>query len=376
MLAKDFVLRRQRLMELLPKDSTVIVYARNVLKRLDTIPVTFNQFGDFFYLTGEARPGGALVIKNNKSTLFLPEPNKEIELWEGFRTPFDEAQKKSGVDEVAPLSELDKWVSSNTPDQMKVYCSMPPHQSSHKGFKQLGPFIDQLRVLKDSKEIEFVKKACEITRAAMKSALSDVKPGIRECEIATKFEHECWRHGATGLAYPVECQSGTNALCLHYIENLATLKEGDGLLIDAGCEYEHYASDFTRTAPIGKVNAARRDAMGMVEEMKNSLVKMAKSGDVKNLVELDERCKEMAMRNLKSLGIRVDQHKFMEFCPHRVSHWIGLDVHDAPTVSLETPLQRGHVFSVEPGMYFPLDSDCPSELKGLGIRFEDTVIIE
>lgn len=380
MIAKDFTVRREKLMNLLPSGSTVIVYGRSVLKRLPTIPVPFNQFSDLYYLTGESRPGGALVITNkngkNTSTLFLPEPNKERELWDGFRTPFDEAQKRSGVDSVSPFSHFDQWVNENTPDIDRVFCSFPPHQSCHKNFRRLAPFIDQLRVVKDSKEINLIRKACEITRESMDIALRDAKPGVTEFEIASKFELEVWKRGATGLAYPIECQSGDNALCLHYIENKDKLKEGDGLLIDAGCECEHYASDFTRTVAIGVTSAIRRDAIQMVDDMKKSLVTMARNGTVSTLTELNERCKAMAMENLKKLGVSVDPQKLSTFCPHRISHWIGLDVHDSGSVSLDTPLQKGHVFSVEPGIYFPRDADCPAELKGLGIRFEDTVILE
>ena len=310
MLAKDYALRWEALMNLLPKGATVIVYGRKPLLRLPTVPVPFNQFSDILYLTGEPRPGCALTIENWNngaySTLFLPKPDREAELWEGFRTSFEEGQQRSGVERVLPMSEFDDWISRNTPDTSKVFCSFPPQQSYHKNFQSLKPFIDKLRVVKSAKEQNLIRKACAITKTAMEKALADAKPGMRECEVAARFELEAVKAGATGLAYPIECQSGRNALCLHYIDNLDTIKDPSGLLMDAGCEYQYYAFDFTRTIAVGKAKDIQKDAIAMVESTKNELVQLARSGAVESLCHLNEKCRQMLMKCLQNLHVKVD----------------------------------------------------------------------
>lgn len=371
--------RRQKLLNLLPVGSKVVVYGRNRLTRHLGVPLDFHQFSDLLYLSGEDRPGATLVIDKQKnkihSTLFLPVPDKEKELWEGFMTDFSTGQKRSGVDEVLPSDTLDTWIEKNASNSQTVYCSFPPHQNCHKPFRQLKPYIDQIRVIKTPQELDLIKKACKITQESMSALLKDLHSGMSEREVAMRFELEAWERGATGFAYPVECQSGRNALCLHYTEGKDRLKEGDCLLIDAGCEYQHYASDFTRTVAIGKTNQAKLAALAMVDEMRKSLVKMAKSGAVESLQKLNEECKQMSLKCLRELGVKADMNTLSKYCPHSVSHWIGLDVHDCTSVPLDTKLKRGHVFSVEPGMYFGDDVECPSELRGTGIRSEDTVLL-
>lgn len=372
--------RRQKLLNLLPTGSKIVVYGRNRLTRHLGVPLDFYQFSDMLYLCGEDRPGATLTIEKQRdkihSTLFLPVPDKEKVLWEGFMTDFSVGQKRSGVDEVVSSDKLNAWITKNTQNPQNIYCSFPPHQSCHKPFQQLKPYIDQIRVVKTPQEIDFIKKACKITQDSMSATLSCLKPGMSEREVAMRFELEACERGATGLAYPVESQSGRNALCLHYTEGKDRLREGDCLLLDAGCEYQHYASDFTRTVPIGKTSQARLDAIAMVDEMRATLVNMVKSGSVESLQRLNDECQQMSLKCLRELGVKADMSNLARYCPHRVSHWIGLDVHDSTSVPLDTKLQKGHVFSVEPGMYFGDDVDCPSELKGIGIRSEDTVIMD
>ncbi|OHT16400.1 putative Xaa-Pro aminopeptidase 3 [Tritrichomonas foetus] len=383
MIAKDYIQRRTSLYSLLPKDSIVIVHARDLLHRSLSIPYNFNQFSDFLYLTGNTRPSGALAMYTLNgslhSALFLPQPDPEAELMEGFRTTFEEGQKISGVDSVRPLSEFPHWISQHCSNssQKNIFASLPPHQSSSHSFRLLAPYLDQLKVVKSAKEIKLMKRASEITKKALNKVLAGVKPGIIERQVAARFENECINLGATGLAYPAECQAGENALCLHYIENSCQIKEGDCLLLDAGCEYDGYASDFTRTIPVGRVSSAKLAALKIVEKCKNDLVASAKSGKLHTLNEINEKAKDILVAGLKELGVKsVDKNTISEYFPHHVSHWIGLDVHDSRTVDRNFKIKKGCCFTVEPGLYFAKDSDCPAELKGLGVRFEDTVIIE
>lgn len=377
--AAEYAQRRAGMMSLLPKDSTAIIYGRQTLWRIDGVPVDFHQFSDLVYLAGEGKPGGALAISHRKggiySTLFLPDREGDIEIWQGFRTPFDEGLQRSGVDEVVPFSKFDDWMRQNTGNAENIYCSFPPHQSPHKPFKPLKGVMDRLRVVKSKAEIELIKKACSITKQAMNDAIERARPEARESVIASTFERAVFEYGGTGLAFPVQCPSGINALCLHYTENNGILKDGDALLIDAGAEFEHYASDFSKTVPIGNVSIVRRDVISMVEDMKAKLVADVKCGQTRTLNGINEQWKNMATSCLRELGVKTDAKNFRRLCPHGVAHWVGLDVHDAGSVDGNEPLGAGHVIAIEPGFYFGPDSGCSNELAGFGVRAEETVIL-
>lgn len=384
MIAKDFIDRRLKLYNILPKRSIAVVYARDILQRSPTIPYRFNQFSDYLYLTGQDRPSGALVMytKNNSlfCSLFLPKLTEEEEKWSVLSTTkFDDALKTSGVNSILPLSEFSRWISdyiSQNPTHT-IFASLPPHQSSKHPFRLLSPYIDRIRIIKSAKEIQFMKKASDITQKALSKVLNTVKPGIFERQIAARFEDTCINLGATGLAYPVECQSGSNALCLHYIENNSVLKEGETLLVDAGCEFENYTSDFSRTVPIGNVKPSIKAALQIVENAKNDLVKSVKSGNLTTLNEINEESQRILLKGLTELGIKTDINGISQYFPHRTSHWIGMDVHDSKSIDGNFKLQKGCAFSIEPGLYFrPSIKECPKELVGFGIRFEDTVIID
>ncbi|OHT15369.1 putative Xaa-Pro aminopeptidase 3 [Tritrichomonas foetus] len=383
MIADDFILRRNNLLKLIrnPK-AGVLIYGRNVLKRIPTVQYNFNQFSDIVYLTGYTRPDGALTIdiRDGKpySTLYLPPRIPHEEMWEGKRTSFEDAQKLSGVDRVLPMCELEGWIARKSSDPQNVFQSSPPLQRVFNSkFQSLAKYMDVLRVLKSPKEIEIIKKACEISKIAHQISLHQVAPGIRESQIASRFYLECIERGASGLSYPTVCASGTNALCLHYIENNKIMKEGECLMMDAGCEYENYSSDFTNTVPVGKVPTAHLDLLEMVNDVKDFLVRKVKKGQIHSLGQLHNESEELLIRGLKQFGVKMDKRTIGKYYPHGASHWIGMDVHDCDTIGYGFPIQKGCVFSVEPGLYFPFGSpEIPTELHGLGCRFEDTVIIE
>ena len=383
MLAADYTERRIKLFNLLKnKNASILIYGRKALKRMPTVQYPFNQFSDLFYLTGYSRPGGALTIheKDGKpySTLYLPPRIPYEEFWEGFRTSFEDAQKLSGVDAVLPTSELENWIAPRFQSPYNIFSSRPPHQKAHSAnFRSIGQYIDILRIIKSPKEISLIKKACEISKIAHKISLSIAKPGVSESVVASRFKLECIERGATGFAYPIVAASGKNALSLHYIENNTIMKNGDCLMMDAGCEYMNYASDFTRTVPIGKVSEAHSDLLDMIDEIKNILVRKSKLGQIYSLGHLHHLSEQMMLKGLSQFNLNLNLNKLREYYPHGVSHWIGLDVHDCDTIGYDFKLRKGCVFSVEPGIYFPENaSDIPKELRGIGCRFEDTVIIE
>lgn len=379
--AKDFTERRIKLLDSLPeKIATVVVSGREVLWRSQNVPMELFQFSDMIYLTGYDKVSGTLVMtKDNnvyKSVLFLPTKDKFLDPNAFGRISFEETFKNSGVDEVLPLTSLPKYL----PDLLKsrqVYCSFPPQQSGIPPFKNLGPFMDKLRIVKSQKEIELIKKACDISRVAITKALEGVTPGTNEAEIEHKFYHEISKGGSNTLAYPTVVASGPNALCLHYLENNRPVQDGEAIMMDAACSYQHYCSDFTRSIGVGKITEVKRCVLEMVDSVKNFIVKHARARAFQTLNQVHYTSEQLLLRGLKEIGIDYNPYKIRQIYPHASSHWIGMDVHDCDSIGFDYQLRKGNVFSVEPGLYFdPYYPETPKELVGLGCRFEDTVIIE
>ncbi|KAH0795087.1 Clan MG, family M24, aminopeptidase P-like metallopeptidase [Histomonas meleagridis] len=383
MIAADYISRRLNLFESIKSpNSLIIVYGKYPLKRNPKLQYHFSQFSDMIYLTGYTQPGGVLTIQKVSnditSTLFLPKPNPFDEIYHGYHLPFDEAIKQTGVQKVVPINELNDWIKTNTPKFQQIFCSFPVHQQPHNfKYHPLAPYLDKLRVYKTPKEISLIRTACSITEKAMSNALSTVKPGLIERQIASRFELYCYNHGATDLAYPIVAASGTNATYMHYLDNNCILKEGDCFMMDAGCEYNSYASDYTRTVPIGKVPNVHLELLEMVNDIKDVLKSRTKRKMYQNLKAIHIDCERMLLDGLKGFGVNLNQHQLNEVFPHWVSHFIGIDVHDCDEIPYEYPIKKGTVFSIEPGLYFHVNNkNIPMELRGIGCRFEDTVIIE
>jgi Xaa-Pro aminopeptidase len=375
--AKDFKERRTQLLNLIKEPiAMAVIYGRELLMRSPTIPIEFNQYSDLVYFTGYTRPSGTLVMLKNynveKSVLFLPEND----YCENYINSFEDTKKLSGVDAIRPIAELNDFLKKNASGS-QVYCSFPPHQSGFSPFKQLSFLTDQLRVVKSPKEIELIKKACEITTKSLSAALSKAKPGIIERDIEAEFILQNAKQGASRVAYPTVVASGSNALCLHYLDNNKQICDGDVVMMDAGCEYQNYASDFTRSICVGKVPELHKAVLEMVNWTKEFLVLNAKAHKFQSLEHIHVMSEQLLINGLKELGMNVNQQQIRSLYPHGCSHWIGLDVHDADSIPYNYQLRKGNVFSIEPGLYFdPLNPIVPKEFAGLGCRFEDTVILE
>jgi Xaa-Pro aminopeptidase len=383
MIARDFELRRAELFNSIAKSNAkIIVYGRRSLMRMRTIPCAHPPSTDLLFLTGYDLPGGALTIRqhsgNLSSTLFLPLPDPKRPLLTGLLMPFREAQRRSGVDSVLPDSELDGWIRRHAASPDSVYSSFPTHEEPHsRDFQSLAPYVEAMRVFKSPKEVALMKRSAAIALSAHTKLGRTLRAGDREFQVAARFNSYSAELGATGVPYPVVAASGRSALCVRYLDTGNTLKEGDSILIDAGAEFQHYASDFSRTWPIGNISKSHRAILELVEDAKRQLVQKVKAGECGSLNELNRQCQSILQKGLRAFGLDLDARELRKIHAHPVSHWIGLDVHDCWSVPFGTPLRKGCAFSVEPGLYFQLDNPIvPKELKGLGCRFEDTVILE
>ena len=245
-----------------------------------------------------------------------------------------------------------------------------------------------MRLHKTSEEVELMQKAGDIAAEAHVLAMQKCQPGMNESQIEAIIEHHFRMSGAAGVAYNSIIGGGDNATILHYVENNMPLKDGDLLLIDAGCCYKGYASDITRTFPVnGKFTKPQREVYDVVLEVQEECIAATKKGNtVKQRQDLSI---ELLTEGMKKLGLLkgktkelIKKKEFMKYYMHGVGHYLGLDVHDAGRYFTEQraknsrPFAPGMVLTVEPGLYIPPDDkNAPSKYRGIGIRIENNVWI-
>ena len=245
---------------------------------------------------------------------------------------------------------------------------------------------EKLRLKKSAAEQSLMRQSAELSAkshgSVMRASRRAAQRGLSEAVLSAQFEFECRVAGAERLAYPSVVAGGENATVLHYMHNDATLADGSLLLMDAGASLHGYSSDITRTWPLsGRFSAAQRDLYAAVLDVNERVILACQADGTTSLNSLHRLSVQYTFENLASLGVlkRDDPQAFarcQRWYPHAIGHWLGLDVHDTPSVSSSAPLEPGMVVTVEPGLYFGAeDGDAPAWCQGVGIRIEDDVLI-
>ena len=405
-----YLRRREKLFSLLDDGVALIPSGEEKIKSFDT-GYPFRQDSNFNYLTGFDEPESLLVLcpnnKEGKTALFLRPKDKVAEMWEGRRLGLDKAKEAIGVDLVFSIHELDKKLPELLENHSKVFLDLfsnkplvdksLEHLRNLSGRKRskiaspqkivnLPPIIGMMRLKKDMEEISLIRKASAISSNAHKAAMAFTSPGKNEYEVQALMEYIFKKEGAQGSAYQSIVAGGNNANILHYINNNEILNNEDLLLIDAGCEFGLYASDITRTFPVnGTFSAAQRDVYQIVIEAQKKAMEESRPGNT--LTQNHDAATKVLVQglmDLKVLGGSLQEHlekqSFKDYWPHGTGHWLGLDVHDnSPYINEEKSdivFEEGMVFTIEPGLYLPLeDQKVPEDLRGIGIRIEDDVLI-
>ncbi len=364
---------------------------------------------ELFYLTGWRKGGSAAVLRGHAATdrfvLFVPERDAEAERWTGPRMSLDEAKARTGADAVYPMAEFRErgpallsggdrihyrlGASALSDDVVLDALGAGRRLRARKGAGAFmvvdpGAVLDGMRVRKDEAEVARLREAARISVAAFREALARVRPGAGEWEVEAALERGFRGRGADGPAFATIVAAGANACTLHYGANAARIGPGDLVLMDAGAEFDCYAADITRTVPVGGLGGARREAYEAVRGAHRAALAACRPGGT--LDDVHEAASRAVAAGLVGMGVvdgPVDAvlegagHK--AFFPHRTSHWLGLDTHDAgPYREAGAPvrLEPGMAFTVEPGLYFaPGSSGRVPELDGVGIRIEDDVLI-
>ncbi|PZP58012.1 MAG: Xaa-Pro aminopeptidase, partial [Azospira oryzae] len=250
--------------------------------------------------------------------------------------------------------------------------------------KDVRTVLDEMRLVKDPHELELMRRAARISAAAHRRAMRFARPGVTEYQVEAEILHEFRRHGAQAPAYPPIVASGANACVLHYVANSATLKDGELLLIDAGCELDGYAADITRTFPVnGHFSGAQRDVYQLVLAAQAAAIAAVKPGnpwDAPHRAALEVLAQGLI--DLKLLtGTRdevLEKETYRRFYMHRTGHWLGLDVHDAGDYKRGgewRPLEPGMTLTVEPGCYVRPADDVPQHFWNIGVRIEDDALV-
>ena len=390
----------------------------------------------FYYLTGFTEPNAWLVLDaSGRSTLFCQPKDVEREIWDGYRLGPDAAVAALGVHAAWSVTDLDAHLPKLLENQQTVWYPF----ATHKGLETrvdswlnavrarvrfgaqcpaqqrdvCGP-LDEMRLVKDAHEQAVMRRASAISARAhvraMQTSARMLRAGqdVREFHLDAEILHEFRQHGSQFPAYTSIVAAGANACVLHYRADAAPVRDGELVLIDAGCELDGYASDITRTFPAnGKFTAPQRDLYNLVLASQDAAVAATRAGA--RFVDPHAASVKVLAQGLLDLGLLsktkhgtaqdvIEKRAYFPFYMHRTSHWLGMDVHDCGSyvepsergqtserqdpLSGETIVNRpsrilreGMVLTIEPGLYVRPADDVPEAFWNIGIRIEDDAIV-
>ncbi|TDN52987.1 aminopeptidase P [Buttiauxella sp. JUb87] len=405
----EFLRRRQALLAKMAPASAALIFAAPEVTRSADSEYPYRQNSDFWYFTGFNEPEAVLVLiksdeTHNHSVLFNRLRDKTAEIWFGRRLGQEAAPEKLGVDRALAFSEIGEQLHQLLNGLDVVYHAQGEYawadtivfaalDKLRRGSRQnltapatltdWRPWVHEQRLFKSEEEIALMRRAGEITALGHTRAMEKCRPGMFEYQLEGEILHEFNRHGARFPSYNTIVGSGENACILHYTENESQMRDGDLVLIDAGCEYHGYAGDITRTFPVnGKFSAPQRAIYDIVLESLETSLQLYRPGT--SMQEVTTQVIRIMVTGLVKLGILhgdvdklIAENAHRPFFMHGLSHWLGLDVHDVGVYGADRSrkLEPGMVITVEPGLYIAPDADVPAEYRGIGIRIEDDILI-
>ena len=397
--------RRRRLAGAMGEGVALLATAPERTRNRDTqFPYRFDSH--FYYLTGFTEPEAALALTaDGRSILFCREKNPEREIWDGFRHGPEAARERFGFDEAYPIAALDEKVTGLLENQPALHYPVGADPewdarvmrwlnavrararagvAAPQRVQDVRGVLDDLRLIKDTHELGVMRRAATISAAAHRRAMQAARAGRREYELEAELLYEFRRNGAQFPAYSPIVAGGANACVLHYVFNDAPLRDGELLLIDAGCELDGYAADITRTFPVsGRFSAAQREVYEIVLAAQKAAMEKVRAGNPWN--EPHDAAVRVLAQGLLDLKLAtgpldevIEKETYKRFYMHRTGHWLGLDVHDAGEYKRGgkwRALEPGMTLTVEPGLYIRAAADVPERLHDIGIRIEDDVVV-
>ncbi len=395
--------RRQQLLSHIKSDELIVLMAAPEYLRNGDVCYPYHQNSDFYYLTAFPEPEAIALlipdIKGGKFILFNRSEDPAAAIWNGERIGQVRARKEYGADEAYPIDQFetkfpeylansricyylgDEKINHQTLSRVnKLLASLK--KTSLEYVKKLVNSVHEMRLKKSPTELDCLRQAAHISGEAHLRAMRACRPGVYEYQLEAELMYEFYKHGSQALAYHSIVASGANSCILHYTENRAQLKSDDLVLIDAGCEYQNYASDITRTFPInGRFNSEQKAIYQIVLKAQQAILTLIKPGVAWN--QLQKTCVEFITQGLVDLGLLkgnlsnlIQDKRYQKFYMHGCSHWLGLDVHDVGCYRIGKKWRRlepDMVFTVEPGIYIRPAPDIDRKWWNIGIRIEDDV---
>ena len=402
-----FQRRRQQLLAGMQHGVALIPTAAEAVRNRDShYPYRYDSY--FYYLTGFTEPEAVLLLvagAQPRSVLFCRDKDMEREIWDGFRYGPEVAREVFGVDEAYSLSRLDELAPQLLADQPRLYHALGADAAwdarvtgwlnQVRGQARSGVsapsevfdvrlLLDEMRLIKTPEEVQLMRRAAQISSGAHRRAMQAARAGLMEYEIEAELLHEFRRHGAQAPAYHSIVAGGANACVLHYVSNNAPLKDGELLLIDAGCELDGYASDITRTFPVnGKFSPAQKDLYQLVLAAQAAAIAAVRPGaaweapHTAALAVLAQGFIDFGLCH-GTLDAVLESGDYKRYYMHRTGHWLGLDVHDVGEYKRDgdwRALEPGMALTVEPGCYVRPAEGVPRHFWDIGIRIEDDVLV-
>jgi len=405
----EYARRRRALMREMGRDAIAVIAAAPVHLRNNDVEYAYRQYSDFHYLTGFGEPESVAVLvpgrPQGEYLLFVRDRDPTRETWDGRRAGPAGARRDFGADDAFPITDIDEILPGLMESRARVFYTVGVNRDFDQrlvgwvnGLRAeakhgrhapheivaLEHALHEMRLFKSRGEVEQMRHAAHIASAAHLRAMRHCRPGVFEYEIAAEIRHEFHRADAD-ISYLPIVGGGANGCILHYRENASVLRDGELLLIDAGCEFRHYASDITRTFPVnGRFDAAQRAAYDLVLEANRAAIDVVRPGEHWN------RPHEVAVQVLTAGMVRlgllkgrvpalVKEQAYRRFYMHKTGHWLGMDVHDVGEYKIGDAwraLEPGMVLTIEPGLYIPPGTrGVPPEFRNIGIRVEDDVLV-
>jgi len=327
---------------------------------------------NFYYLTGWTEPGARLLITPSREILFLPHHNERLEHYEGRRSSAEDKDAKAatGFDEVLPIEKFESELDAALANNEDLY-TLPAQPSTEnlrtthpfRDISDAAPFITKLRVKKSPAELAAIQHATDVSMEAHRAVWKQIAPGIGEYQIAATFEKVFLDNGCEGPAYSTIVGSGPNSTVLHYSANSRRMDRGEMVVMDAAAECDSYASDITRTVPVGgKFTPRQREIYSIVLGAQKSAIAALKPGA--RLAGPGATLTQVAKDYMDAHGKDLHGEGLGKYMIHGIGHQVGIDVHDP---NIDGPLEAGMVVTIEPGIY--LDEEH------IGVRIEDVVLV-
>ncbi|KAH9894071.1 peptidase M24, structural domain-containing protein [Cubamyces lactineus] len=413
---EEYDRRRRELMERLPDGSLVVCIAGQI-KYMSGRDYKFRQSSDFWYLTGFEEPDAAVIIQKQPScargyrmVMFSAGTDSAKEKWDGARSSPDDIVRYFGADEAEPISAFPSVLKGLAASASHIYLDIPntskraramspksllkylsPSGGLSRGEydslvdslssskrKPLAPEVGRLRAVKSKVEQKVMRQAADISARAHNKTMRFTDPGVSEHAVAAHFEYLCAREGSQRPAYVPVVASGPNALIIHYTSNNQLIANGEMVLIDAGCEYNGYASDITRTFPAnGSFTPEQATLYNALLTVQKHLITLCTEATGMSILQIHRESCTLLRKELERIGFSfpLGAGTLDTLYPHLIGHPVGIDLHESSHMERDAPLKAGMVVTIEPGVYVPPFPEFPKAFHNIGIRIEDEVLV-